>query len=346
MNKQSINKTLIILAIATVLVALFSIFNPKGVYADEKKYQTATNKLENPGLESMVRRAFKGEMFLEKAENDGWLLYTQTTGGEYKLTSYNTEYITKQVATNGRFDIYATFIPTAELGNKFQASMFIREMNTTKSFDFRIANRTDVSEAIGEFEKAVENPRRPIDGRRYEFIQKNGNQVINGGSKINNYAKINFDKLPTSVNVYNHKKEKIEDATLKLRYVLSYNETENTYAEMEKLKTAVAEIKAQEIQQIKIKTIVVGSDGKEKHETVLRTYQYDETATSEKSSKEVEGIGKEKLTGMQKGIIAMSTILSILAVAGIVVGVVFGIKKKRSKVVKSENKEEGTTQEE
>ena len=67
---------------------------------------------------------------------------------------------------------------------------------------------------------------------------------------------------------------------------------------------------------------------------------------SEKSSNEVEGIGKEKLTGMQKGIIAMSTILSILAVAGIVLGIVFGIKKKRNKVAKSENKEAKTTQEE
>lgn len=346
MKKQGINTTLIILAIVTVLVALFSIFSPKGVYADDKKYQTATNKLENAGLESMVRRAFKEEMFLEKAENDGWLLYTQTTGGEYKLISYNTEYITKQVATNGRFDIYATFIPTAELGNKFQASMFIREMNTTKSFDFRIDKRTDVTEATAEFKKAVENPRRPIDGRRYEFIQKNGNLVVNGGSEINNYAKINFDKLPTSVNVYNHKKEKIADATLKLKYVLSYNGTENIYSNMEELKVAVSGINAQEIRQIRIKTIVVGSDGKEKHESILRAYQYNEMATSEKSSNEVEGIGKEKLTGMQKGIIAMSTILSILAVAGIVLGIVFGIKKKRSKVAKSENKEEETTQEE
>ena len=334
MKQTSVKKILAAILATTVFVALFAVFSPKGVYASDKKYQTAVNKLENAGIESMVRRAFKKEMFLEKAENDGWLLYTQTTTSEYKITSGSIEYLTKHVANNGDFGVYATYIPNADLGKRFTATMFVREMNATKNFNFKIADRKDETEPTTEFKKAVESKARPIDGRKYEFKQKSGEDATNGEVEVNDYSKINFDKIATEVKVYNYKNDQIEDTEIKVKYILAYGENEKKYSNIEDLRGAVAKINAQEVAQIKITTVAVGSDGKEKHQNIVRTYKYNKFATTERSLNEVQGIGKEKLTKMQKGIIAMATILSIAAIAGTTVGIVFGIKKKKAKETK------------
>lgn len=331
MKKKATHIIFTMILLATALVALFCLFETKGVYASGKKYQKATNKLENAGLESMVRKAFKKEMFLEKAENGGWILYVQAATNDYTLSSDNVSYLTKRLGQVGEFSIYGTYIPEVDLSRKFTIAIFVQAMNAKKNFNFRIINRADVSEVIPDFREAVSNKEKPMDGRRYEFLKEDGSVVTNSELEINDYSKIKIENIPTKIKIYNYKNEAVEDSNIKIKYILSYKDKEQKYSTISDLKTAITSINSQEVAYIQIKTVVVDFEGKEKQDSCIRTYKYNATVSGERSLNEVDGIGKEKLTKMQKGIIALLVTLSICAIVGLAVGIPLGMKKKKQK---------------